>query len=79
MYAFGGKIAQALLVALYLLVAVWASVFNALHHRQALHHAPAHAVAFDIFTQVAYLFAAPYFAQRHVVKCGHDALHAYLF
>jgi len=72
------EVFQALLVALYLLVAVGAAILDALHHGERLHHAPAHAVALYVVPEVADALAGPHFAVGHVVQGGDDALHANL-
>ena len=72
--ALGRQVAQALLVDLNLLVAVRAAILDGLHHGQALDHRPPHAVALDVFAQVANLLAGPHLAQGR-----HYALHANLF
>ena len=73
-YAFCCQIAQALLVYLYLLVAVRASVFYCLGDGQRLDYRPSHAVRLDVLPEVMYLLACPHLSQWHIVKCGHDAL-----
>ena len=75
MYAFGCQVAQTLLVYLYLMVAVGTAIFDCLNYRQRLYYAPAHAVALDIFAQVADFLTSPNLAQRYVVKCSNDAFY----
>ena len=56
------------------MVAVGTAVLDSLHDRQALHDAPAHAIAFDISFQVVYLLTCPHLTERHIVECGDDTL-----
>ena len=79
MDAFSREVAQAFLIDFYLLVAVGAAVLDGLHHRQTLHHAPAHSIGFNILSQVANFLTCPYFAEGHIMKGCHYALHADLF
>ena len=79
MHALESEILQAFLVVFNQLVAVWTGVFDALAHGQAFNHRPAHAIAFDIFTQVADFLACPYFAVWHVVQGGDYTFHSDLF
>ena len=60
-YALGREVAQTLLIDLNLMVSVRTAIFNCLNYRQTLYHAPAHAVALDILTQVTDLLTCPYF------------------
>ena len=76
MDALGREVAEAFLVHLYLLVAVGTAIFNGLHHRQRLHHAPAHAITLDILSQVPDLLTGPYFAQGHVVQGGDNTFNS---
>ncbi len=77
-YSFCRKVAQAFLIDLYLMVAVGAAIFYRLQNRQAFNHAPTHAVALDICSQVVDFLARPHFAKGHVVKCGDNSLNANL-
>ena len=74
----GREVTQTLLVHLYLMVTVRTAVLDGLHHRQTLHHAPAHAITLDIRTQLMDLLARPYLTQRHIVQRRHDTLHTNL-
>ena len=75
--AFCREVAQALLVVLDELVSVRTGIFDALRNGKTLHDAPSHAVALDIFTQVAYLLPGPYLSVRHVVQGCDDTLYSY--
>ena len=77
--ALGSKVAQTLFINLNLMVAVRTAILNGLHYGQTLHHAPAHAITFDVFAEVVNLLSCPHLAKRHVVQGGHNALHADLF
>ena len=74
MNAFGRQVAQAFLVDFNLVVTVRTAILDGLYDRQALDHTPAHAVRFDIFTQVANLFARPDFTKGYVVQGSDNAL-----
>ena len=65
--AFCRQVAQRLFVDLNLVVTIGAAILNGLNDRQRLYNTPSHAIALDVFTQVAYLFAGPYLAERNVV------------
>ena len=76
--AFGGQIVQTLPIAVQLLFAVGATIFDCLGDGQALHHAPPQAMILYIHSQVMDFFACPHFAQGHIVKSRDNALHSYL-
>ena len=73
--SFKAEVPQGLLVDLYLLIAVRASVFDGFHHGKAFHHAPAHAVAFDVLLQLMNLFPCPDLSEGDVVKGCDYSLH----
>ena len=75
MDAFCREVAQRLFVYFNLLVAVGTAVLDGLHHGQRLDNAPAHAVALNIFAEVANLLACPYFAKRYIVQGSDDTLY----
>ena len=79
LHTLSGEIAHRSLIHLDLFVAVWSAILYGLHHGQTFHHRPSHTVRLDIFSEVAYLLACPYFAERYVVQCRYDAFDTDLF
>ena len=77
--AFSREVTQALLIHLNLMVTVRTAILDSLHHRQTLHHAPAHAITLNICFQIVDLLTCPHLTKRYVVQSSHDALHANLF
>ena len=78
MYALKRKILEAFLVVLNQFVTVGSTVFYAFRHRQTFHYRPPHAIAFDVFPEVAYFLARPNFPVRHIMQCSNDAFNSNL-
>ena len=74
--ALGSQVAQALLIYLYLVVAIGTAVLDCLNYWQTFDHAPAHAVTLDVLAQVANLLAGPYLAQRYIVQSGNNTFNS---
>ena len=70
------QVTQTLLVNLYLVVAVRTAIFDSLYDGQRFYHAPAHAVAFNIFTQVANLLAGPHLTEGDIMQGSNNALYS---